>query len=406
MSRDATQVVRHHVRSLPLPRGEDGGRAFIAIAGGSFAVVGAQMIYPVLLPHLRVQYGLSLTAAGLLFTTLWVTIALGQLPGGLLADRIGEGRVLLASLVVSAAAFALLVAALSTPFLFAATVLVGVGNALYGVARYTALHDLYPDNVGVVTGLALAAADAGQGLLPPLAGAIAAVVAWQFGFAVTIPLFLIVALGVAHAVPAATSPPAAAPEALSRETLATLLATLRRPAIAYGTAVYTVYGTVWATFTSFYPTYLIEVKGLAPGLASALFGAFFLSGVVVKPLAGLGHDRIGATRALLVVAVVSGTALALLPGLEGPIALVLVTVLVAPLLGSGTITLAYVLGSLPADVRGTGVGVLRTVALLFTAASPSVFGAIADRGYFDEGFLLLAGAAGVMAALALRLPSR
>lgn len=386
-------------------RGNDGGRAFTAIAAGSFVVVGAQMVYPVMLPHLREVYGLSLTAAGLLFTVLWMAIAIGQLPGGLLADRIGEGRVLVAGMLVSALAFTLVVTAVSVPVLFAATLLVGCGNALYGVARYTALHDLYPEHIGVVTGLALAAADAGQAIMPPLAGLLAVAVVWQLGFAFTVPLFLLLGVWVWLAVPRVTSASVSAVDELSVETVRYVGAALRRPAVTYGTAVYTMYGAVWATFTAFYPTYLIEMKGMEPTIAGFVFGSFFLAGVVVKPLSGIGYDRIGATRSLIIVGSLSGIALLLLPFIHGTLALLAITMLVAPLLGSGAITLAYVMNVLPADVRGTGVGVLRTIALTITAISPSLFGAIADRGYFDAGFFILAGGAGLLVLLALRLPN-
>ncbi|WP_436347333.1 hypothetical protein [Natronorubrum sp. FCH18a] len=85
-----------------------------------------------------------------------------------------------------------------------------------------------------------------------------------------------------------------------------------------------------------------------------------------------------------------------------PIAVI--TVLVSLLLGFGVVTEAYLILELPEEIRGTGFGLLRTIAFGVGALSPVVFGAAADRGRFDYVFFALAGLAGVMILLALRVP--
>lgn len=70
---------------------DDRGKILIIVARGWFLSLGVRMMYPVLLPYIRVTYGLSLTAAGLLLSVLWFSYAIGQLPGSVLADRVGEG---------------------------------------------------------------------------------------------------------------------------------------------------------------------------------------------------------------------------------------------------------------------------------------------------------------------------
>jgi membrane protein len=62
------------------------------------------MIYPVLLPYFRDAFGLSLTIAGLLVTILWLGSAVGQLPGGIFADRYSERLVLATGAILVAVA--------------------------------------------------------------------------------------------------------------------------------------------------------------------------------------------------------------------------------------------------------------------------------------------------------------
>jgi MFS family permease len=74
------------------------------------------------------------------------------------------------------------------------------------------------------------------------------------------------------------------------------------------------------------------------------------------------------------------------------------------MLGSGAITQSFLSDSIPADIRGTGLGMVRTTAATLGAAGPVLFGSIADRGYFDEGYVLLGAVTVAVILLTLRLP--
>ncbi len=400
---DGRTRIRHWIVGL---QGEGRGKALLAIASSSFLLIGVQMIYPVLLPELRSTYGLGLGTAGLLLSVLWLANAAGQVPGGVLADRIGEGRTLVVSTVLSALAVVFIATVESVVALFALTTLLGLGIALFGVARYTILEDLFPERVGTTVGIVLAAADAGQALLPPLAGILAAVVFWQLGFVYTLPLFALVAVALWAYVPASTSTGSDdGHRTFSRENGRHISRNLRQRPILYGSGAFIVYVTIWITFTGFYPTYLIEIKGLSPTAAGVLFGSFFAVGVAIKPLSGIAYDRFGIRLTILVIAGISGVSLLTLPLVEGIAPLALITVCIAPILGGGTITQSHLIEFLASDIKGTGLGIIRTGGMTVAALSPAVFGAFADRGLFDEVFLSLAVFAGVMILCVLRIPS-
>lgn len=386
---------------------DDGdGKIVFAIAAGWFLSIGVRLTYPVLLPYLRTAYGLTLTTAGLLLTVLWVAYALGQLPSGLLADRIGAGTVMVVSTLIAAVTLALVVGGDTAPVLFGATALFGFGTALYAVGRYAVLSDVYPEQLGTAVGVTSAAGDVGNTLLPPIAGFLTAVLAWQVGFGFAIPIFLLAGVGLWMTVPRRTSAAANSEGGFSRGGLRRLLAELRRPSLVLVTAVQAFGTSIWQVFTGFYPTYLIEVKGLPAGVASGLFALFFALGILIKPLSGRAYDRFGARRSLLVVVGLSGVGLLVVPYADRLWQLVGVTVLASPMLGRGTISLSYMTDALPDEIQNTGFGILRTGYLLVGASSPVVFGAVADRGFFDEVFLLLAAVAAVTLLLASQLPDR
>lgn len=382
----------------------DGGRGSVlaAVAAGWFLTIGVRMIYPVLLPDLRAAYGLDLTAAGLLLTVLFVAYAAGQLPGGMLSDRFGERRILTISLLLAAGTVALVVTAPSTLVVFVATALFGFATALYAVARYTVLASLYPERLGAANGLVAASMDAGQAVLPPIAGLLAVALLWQAGFAFTIPLFVLASIALWFAVPRRTD--ASTPDPTSSIRIRDAVAQLRSPTILRGTLLYLFGLSIWQAFTGFYPTFLIEVKGLSTTAAGVLVGGFFALGVLVKPLAGSAYDRFGLRQSFSVLALACAFALVTIPVTDSIVALAVLTALASALLGFSPIVEAYVIAALPEEVQGTGFGALRTIAFTVGATSPVAFGAAADRGYFAEAFFGLAAIAGLCVLLAVRAP--
>lgn len=449
----------------------DGRMGILAVvAAGWFLSIGIRMVYPVILPDLRAAYGLDLATAGLLLSVLFLFYGLGQFPGGLLSDRFGERRVLVGSTLVSALTLGLVVTARSAAVLFVATALFGLGLALYAVARYTLFATVFPDRLGTANGVASAAADAGQSVLPPVGGALAAAFAWQYGLGISIPLFVVTALGLWLVVPrrptdgaagtstervadgptaGASSGPGSTDEVVTdgrassrthgsrtelrdrgrgeqgvqrhrrslrehlarqvrslREGGARLWGVLRRRSVVRGTVVLVLGVSVWQAFTGFYPTYLIEVKGLSSTVVGPVFGFFFALGIVVQPLSGQAYDRFGVRRSLSVLMALSGAAILALPFAAGLSTLLVLTAVSGAMLGFAPVVQTYLLHSLPEDTQGSSFGLLRSISFTLGAASPLALGVAADADLFDEGFAVLGLAALLIAALAQRLPDR
>lgn len=93
-----------------------------------------------------------------------------------------------------------------------------------------------------------------------------------------------------------------------------------------------------------------------------------------------------------------------MPFVDGFWPAVAVTALVSVMLGGGAVVLSYMATAVPEEIRNTGLGTLRTVYMTVGAASPLVFGAVADRGFFDEAFFLLAAVTGLALLLLVWLP--
>ena len=383
--------------------GDGKGRSLLVVASGWGILLGARMIYPVLLPYLRTSFNLSLTVAGFLVTILWLGSALGQLPGGILADRYSERLIMTTGTITVAGALVGVLIAPTALLLFVATAVVGLGQSLYPIARITILSDIYPDRIGSALGVTMATGDLGQTIFPPIAGAIAAAIAWQAGLGFLIPLLLLVGIVLWVVLPA-QPPTDRDADSISVGNLPSVVARLRRENLPFVAFILFLYILIWQSFTGLYPTYLVDQKGLSSSAAGLLFSVFFAFGVIVKPLAGAAYDRIGMRRSLVLVLVGPVAGLTLLPIIEGFWLLAAVTALVSSMLGSGAITQSFLSDAIPDDIQGTGLGIVRTTSATLGAAGPVLFGGIADRGYFDEGYVLLAAILIVVIFLTLRLP--
>ncbi|RQG98537.1 MFS transporter [Natrarchaeobius oligotrophus] len=397
---DAGGALKREVRAL---WGGGTGLSLLAVAVAWGLLVGTRMIYPIVLPSLQESFDLSLTVAGLLVTVLWLGGAIGQLPGGMLADRYDERALMATSTFVVAAALVVVVVAPSAAVLFAATAVWGLGHSLYPIARITLLSNLYADRLGSALGVTMATGDVGQTVLPPIGAVLTVAIAWQAGLGFVIPLLVVLGLFILAIVPKTSSGGGGAGQSL--EGVRTVAAELRAPSMGFITLILFLYIFIWQSFTAFYPTYLITVKELPAATASVLFGFFFAVGVVVKPIAGGAYDRVGIRGSLVGVLAAPVAGFVLLPFVDSLWGLAVLTAFVSTMLGSGAITQSYLAESFTEELRGTGLGVIRTLTATVGAAGPVAFGVIGDYGYFDEGYWALAAIMAVVILLTLRMPT-
>ncbi|NGM69490.1 MFS transporter [Natronolimnobius sp. AArcel1] len=367
-----------------------------------------EAVHPVVLSYLQTDYGLSLTVAGLLVTVLWLFGSLGQLPGGILADRYNERTLMGLSALGVGIALGIVVSSSTAIILFGATALWGLAHSLYPIARITFLSRQYEDRLGSALGVTMATGDIGQTVLPPIATVIAAGVAWQAGLGFVAPLLLLAGLGIFIAVPALQDHSADGSDEVDettslRETLG-VFRELRNPEMAVMSLILFLYIFIWQSFTAFYPTYLTSVKEIDPAVASLLFGFFFAVGVVVKPVGGAAYDRIGMRGSLVGVLLPPVAGFLLLPMVDQLWALVVITALISTMLGSGAITQSYLADSFSDAMQGTGLGVIRTTTATLGAGGPLFFGIVADYGFFNEGYIALAVIMAAIIVLTLRMP--
>ncbi|WP_306061680.1 MFS transporter [Natronococcus wangiae] len=379
------------------------GWILVGVASGWFLSLGVRLIFPALLPAIRETFEINLMVLGLLVTVLWTAYALGQFPGGIVGDWFGEGNALVVSTVCSGIAIAAVAVSATPMMLFVATAVFGFSTALFGPARFTILSAIYKDRDGTAVGITLSAGEAGNALLPVVAGLLAGTLSWRAGFGITVPLFFLVTVLISRTIPGQVST-ATDEYSFSVEMFREVIDGIADRLVLLISSVHLTLFFVYQGFTGFYPTYLVEIKGMSPVVAAMFFGWFFVVGIAVQPISGAGGDRFGYRPVLLVVSGVSAVVLLAVPFADALVSLLLVTTGASVLLGSTPLTQTYLVNELPAHVKGTGLGLLRTGYIALGATGPLFVGTVAEWGYFNESFFGLAAVAGLGLLLTVLLP--
>lgn len=399
-----TQFVRN-AREMATDLSRDGkGWVLAAVGAGWFLSIGVRYIYPSVLPFLREAFAIDLTVAGFLLSALWLAYALGQFPGGVLGDRYGEGNILVASTGIATVALLLVAVSFSLWTLFAATIMFGFATGLYGPHRFTIFTDIYTGRAGTAVGITMAAGSVGNTILPAIAVAIAGYASWRLGFGVLIPFFVVVCASIYLFVPKRTSQSTGDTKTFSMNTLRRLRTAVIGGGIPLVVGIHIVMAFVSNGFLGFYPTYLIEVKGFTPQTAALLYGSYFALGVAIQPMTGMLRDRFGSKWTLTLVAGMFFLGLVALQFAVNVVHIVVLTGLLSHRNGLGVVTNTFIADTLDDDIKGSGLGLLRTSWLLTGAMSPIFVGFLGDLGQLNFAFLVLAAVAGIATLMTLFVP--
>ena len=419
-------------------RGDGRGWTLLAIAAGWVFVLGGRFLVPAVLPQVKTAFAVGDVGVGVAVTIIWASYGLMQTPAGLLVDRVGERRLLAGSVVLTTISVVVIGAAPAFLAFLVGCAGFGLATGLYGPARGTALSRTFPDHDGAAIGATLAAGSVGSAVLPLAAGALVGTVGWRLlvgGLAVP---FAAAGVLIWATVPSFSGGDSAAADTASADgglsgddavstddrssptdTTATddepatngvpvgeVIAAIGTRQVAIAVTALTLMTFVFQGVSAFYVTYLTSVGEFAQSTAAAMFALVFVGGAIAQVVAGSLADTFGDRPVLVVVAAATVPVLAVIPLLDSLLAVAVASLLLGIRLGVPAVSNAYIIAVLPESVTGTAWGVIRTTSFLLAATGSTVVGVFADRGLFDEAFVVLAGVTAVGTLLYTQLPAR
>ena len=371
-----------------------------------------RLAFASLIPIFVADLGLSYAAAGTIQTAYFWTYALAQVPVGLLTDRWGARRVMLACTTLLAFGGIAFAASGTYAALLLSRMVVGLGAAAVWVPGMLLIAHWFPSSErGRAAGLMSAGGGVGGTLGLVLVPVLAAALGWRVAYAIAVVPSLITLVLIATLIRNPRERAAASPARRSAQgSLRRVLAV--RAMWPLNINVIFSYGGYFS-FITFLPSFLVRGLGLSQGQAGVVTGLVTAGTIVSWPLAGMLSDRLGRRRPVFLfsqfVSLLALLVFALLAPGMGLATVAITAFLTGVLVGGLILPFVMVVDYVPRELAATAAGVTNGACFLGAMILPIVLGRIVDvTGSFPIAFLVAAGVQAVacVAALFVTEPAR
>ena len=357
-------------------------RAVLAVAcGAHFIHDGFSDILYVLLPVWATEFGLSFTQVGLLKTLYTGGMASFQVPAGILAERRGEARLLVAGTAITALGF--LIAGLTGSFvaLLACLVVAGLGSGCQHPLSSSLVARAYETGSRrTALGTYNFSGDLGKVAVP---AAVALALPW-LGWRGAVEVYGIVGLMAAAVIlvllgrlGAGLRPPSPPPDAVAERAGGSGIRDVR--AFTAISAIHVIDNSTRTGFLTFLPFLLIAKGATVPSVGLALM-LVFIGGAVGKFACGALADRVGVIRTVVVTELVTGAGILFLLTLPLGACLVALPVLGVALNGTSSVLYGSVADLVSSERRARSYAIFYTLGIGASALSPFGYGLLSDWG--------------------------
>ena len=362
--------------------------------------------FPPLFETLQTSYGMSTTVIGLVYTFLLAVYALLQFPSGILADRFGSVRLIVAGAGLAAIGAFLLSIDLPTAVLIIAVISIGVGTGVHKTVAVGILSKVYPKRTGRVLGIFDTFGTYG-GVGASLVVTVFLVVPQPIErFVSQLPgetwrgVFLFSGFaGLGFAALFAWYVPKQRAKVQQDKSKSTSSPSISDYLIQFTDTRFAVFALITVLFAfsyngvvAFLPLFLSEEAGLSTATASLLYSVVFAVSFV-QVFTGDLSDRIGRLPVILGTLGIAGVALfAIVELVDARIVLIggLIVLFALGSHGFRPVRGLYLIELLPDHIAVGGFGTVRTLLMGAGAVAPVIIGYIADLTSFRIAFLFLA----------------
>jgi MFS transporter, FSR family, fosmidomycin resistance protein len=360
----------------------------------------------IILPEIKIAFGLSGTQLGTLAAIRQVSGWASTMGSGYLGDRFSSKTGLMLAISLSLMGFAYFLVGISSTYalLFGALFLAGIGPSMYHAPAIGALSRRFPDKRAFAISLHGTGGSVGEVLGPITVSSLLVLLSWQGVLRLSLLPALIGAFLIWRLIGNLRLEEGSAES--FRDYLEALGKLLRNKALALLVLVTALRSMGQSAVVIFLPVYLREDLGYTAATVGLFLSSAYLVGIGSQPLMGYLSDRIGHKRVLVPAMLSLGGLFVLLAAADGTLQLALTVVALGAFLFSlHSIFLSAAIAAAGDEVQSTTVSLMYSASFIGTL-SPILAGAVADELGTQSVFLY--AAALVFAATAVfaltRLP--
>jgi MFS family permease len=352
------------------------------------------LVLPPLLDNITTDLGAGFGTMGLIGTITFLTYGSGALIGGPLSDRLGSLKVARISIGLGGVMTVLFLFADSVFVFGAGMFLMALWASFYHPTANGLIAKAFTENTGGAMGTHNAAGNLGQVLTPTVAYYLGVTFNWRLSF---------VFFGALSVAAAALLSRIEVDEGDSSGESQSYLEFIKTPGIWIILLYNVLAGFLFRSVDLFFPSFLSVEKGYTGALAAVANSGILLLGVAGQLMGGMGSDRLGQTKTLLMASGGMALSLVLLMILPtGTLGVALFIVLYGVSMFGHQPTVTSMVSRLsPRHMMGLAYGVMFFSAFGVGSLSTTVTGYLADEYSLTTAFWLNVGVGAALLAVSV-----
>lgn len=373
-----------------------------------FIAKAVRYSFPPLFETLQSSYSISNAFVGSIYTILLVVYSLLQTPSGILADRYGSVKIVVAGSITAAIGSLFLVFDTPVYILVLSMILIGAGTGAHKIVAVQILSKIYSKRTGRTLGIFdTFGSYGGVGasfivtaflISPPVLDIFINILpgeSWRAVFLVFGTIGILLAIGFGLYVPKQLSMNTRS--SVEKEPtntspgVAEYFKQLSNLRVSIFLAAAILFSITYNGVVAFLPLFLTETMGYSSSVGNLLYSVLF--GVsIVQILTGDVSDRVGRLPIIIAMLLLSGFSLMLLVAFTNISVVLAGSLIVMFAVGSHgfrPVRAVYFVEILPERIASGGFGIVRTLLMMAGAVAPPLVGYIADVSSFRIAFTLL-----------------
>ena len=348
-----------------------------------------------LLPFIRDEFSLNYAQSGFMVSAFTIAYGVSQIPAGWIADRFGARYLLLVGVSGVAIAGALVGLSTSYALLVVTLFLLGIAGGAYHPSASSLISGTVPaGSRGRVLGIHIIGGSASHFSAPLIAAGLVAAANWRGAFlALSVPVLLvgIMVFGFQqrrHPMQR-TAEGSAASASGGRGTKESVKRDAETPQPTSHIVMFLFLagfiGAVIGSVIAYVPLFLVDSHGVDARVSAAFLSILAAAGFFAAPLGGLLSDRLGPTRVMMGLALITGPLFLVTPWIPfGVLFGVLLLLFGAIVYVKMPTAEMFIAASVPERLRGTILGVYFFSSVEGSALLTPLLGAMIDRWGFER----------------------